>query len=286
VKPASFRYHRVRTVEEATARLAELGDDAKVLAGGQSLVPMMNFRLVRPSALVDINRVPGLDGIVRDGDTLTIGALVRHRTLERLQGQLAAGYEILPRAAPWVGHFPIRARGTFGGSIAHADPAGEWCLLATALEATVICQGAHGNREVAVEDFFEGFMTTALAPDEIVTAVRFDRPWPRSSIQEFARRHGDFAIVAVVAALDCDNGVCDQARIVVGGVDERPVRAREAEGVLSGAEPGPDAFAQAAATAAQEIDPVGDLHGSSAYRRELTKVLVRRALTEAVGDAG
>lgn len=285
MKPAPFDYYRVHTVDEAAARLAELGEDAKVLAGGQSLVPMMNFRLVRPSALVDISRVSGLDGILRDGDSLTIGALVRHRTLEALAGQRAAGYELIARAARYVGHFPIRARGTFGGSVAHADPAAEWCLLASAFDASVICRGPHGTREVAVDEFFSGFMTTALAPDEIVTAVRFPRPWSRASIQEFARRHGDFAIVAVVAALRCDDGACGEARIAVGGVDERPVRAREAEAALSGAQLGEEAIAEAAEAAAQEIDPVGDIHGSAPYRRELTKVLVRRALREAMGDA-
>jgi carbon-monoxide dehydrogenase medium subunit len=284
MKPAPFAYHRVHELEEAVARLAELGEDAKVLAGGQSLVPMMNFRIVRPTALVDINRVPGLDHVERDGDTLRVGALTRHAAIERVNGHTARGYEILARAAPWVGHFPIRAQGTFGGSIAHADPAAEWCMLALALDAEIVASGPAGARTVPAADFFLGFMTTALEPGELVTEVRFPRPWPHAAIQEFARRHGDFAVVAVIAAVAADNGRCDEARIVIGGVDELPVRAREAENVLSGSELGESAFAEAAAAAAAEIDPVGDVHGSAEYRRRLAEVLVRRALEEAVAD--
>jgi carbon-monoxide dehydrogenase medium subunit len=286
VKPAPFEYHRVHDLEEAVARLAELGDEAKVLAGGQSLVPMMNFRIVRPAALVDITRVPGLDRIQRDGDTLTIGALTRHAAIERLTGEAARGYGILPRAAHWVGHFPIRARGTFGGSIAHADPAAEWCMLALAFDAEIGCTGPDGPRAVPAAEFFLGFMTTGLEPGELVTEVRLPRPWPRAAIQEFARRHGDFAVVAAVAAVDVEAGRCREARIVLGGVDELPVRAREAEQLLAGAELGDGALAEAAATAAAEIDPVGDLHGSAEYRRRLADVLVRKALEEAIADAG
>ena len=282
MKPAPFDYHRVHALEEGIELLTQLGDEAKVLAGGQSLVPMMNFRLVRPTALVDINRVPGLDRVKRDGQALTVGSLVRHRAIEQLAGERASGYEVLPRAAPWVGHFPIRARGTFGGSIAHADPAGEWCMLALALDASVVCEGPDGRREIRAEDFLLGFMTTALQAGEIVTEVRFPRPWPCASLAEFARRHGDFAIVAVAVALDFQRDHCQDARIVVGGVDELPVRAREAEELLRGAQPSAELFAEAAAAAAREIDPVGDLHGSARYRRELTDVLVRRGLAEAV----
>lgn len=285
MKPAPFDYHRVHDLPQAIELLAELGDEAKVLAGGQSLVPMMNFRLVRPTALVDINRVPGLDRVERDGDRLAVGALVRHRAIEQLSGERASGYEVLRRAAPWVGHFPIRARGTFGGSIAHADPAGEWCMLALALDASIVCEGSDGAREVSAEDFFLGFMTTALEPGEVVTEVRFPRPWPCASVQEFARRHGDFAIVAVAVAVDLPDERCRDARIVVGGVDELPVRASEAEEALRGAPCSSGLFAEAGAAAAREIDPVGDIHGSAQYRRELTDVLVRRGLEEAVGYA-
>jgi carbon-monoxide dehydrogenase medium subunit len=284
VKPAAFDYHRVDTAEEAIERLAELGEEAKVLAGGQSLVPMMNFRLVRPPALVDVSRVDELRGLRREDGTLHIGALTRHADVEHAKAEeLAGGYEILRRAARWVGHFPIRARGTFGGSVAHADPAAEWCMLAVALDAEIVARGPGGRRTVPARDFFLGFFTTTLEPGEIVEEVRFPRPWRHAAIQEFARRHGDFAIVAAVVALDLDGDVVRDARVVVGGVDEVPVRAEAAEAVLRGNTR--DAFAEAGGAAAGEVEPSGDIHGSAEYRRELTGVLVRRALEEA-RDAG
>jgi carbon-monoxide dehydrogenase medium subunit len=284
VKPAAFDYHRVDTAEEAIERLAELGEEAKVLAGGQSLVPMMNFRLVRPPALVDVSRVTELRVLRREDGMLRIGALTRHADIEHAaEEDLAGGYEILRRAAGWVGHFPIRARGTFGGSVAHADPAAEWCMLAVALDAEVVARGPGGRRTIAARDFFVGFFTTTLEPGEIVEEVRFPRPWPHAAIQEFARRHGDFAIVAAVVALDLDGDVVRDARIVVGGIDEVPVRAEAAEAALRGQRA--DAFAEAGGAAAGEVEPSGDIHGSAEYRRELTGVLVRRALEEA-RDAG
>jgi carbon-monoxide dehydrogenase medium subunit len=286
VKPASFDYHRVDTVEEALERLVELGEDAKVLAGGQSLVAMMNFRLVRPTALVDITRVPDLRYVARDGDVLRVGALTVHREVERLSDpDLAAGYEVLPRAARWVGHYPIRTRGTFGGSIAHADPAAEWCLLAVALDATIVLRGPQGEREVPAADFFVGYFQTALEPGELVVEVRFRRPRRHAALQEFARRHGDFAIVAAAVAVDRDGERLGDPRVVVGGVDEVPVRVEEAERVLAGAAAGPEAFAEAGRAAARAVDPPADVHGSAEYRKELTAVLVRRALEEAV-DGG
>jgi aerobic carbon-monoxide dehydrogenase medium subunit len=286
MKPASFEYHRVDSAEEAVERLVELGEDAKVLAGGQSLVPMMNFRLVRPPALVDVSRVGELDYVRREGEELRIGALTLHETVERLDGEAAQGYAVLREAARFVGHFPIRARGTFGGSIAHADPSAEWCMLARLLDATVIARGPDGAREIAAEDFFLGFFTTSLEPDELVTEVRFAAPPGRATIEEFARRHGDFAIVAAAVALDLDGDKCGRARIVVGGVDEVPVRPGEAERTLEGAVLEPEAIAEAAAAAAREVDPSGDIHGSADYRRHLTGVLVRRALERAVNGGG
>ena len=287
MKPAAFDYHRVDTADEAIERLAELGDEAKVLAGGQSLVPMMNFRLVRPPALVDVSRVAELRGLRRVRNSLAIGALTRHAEVEHAAvDDLAGGFEILRRAARFVGHFPIRARGTFGGSVAHADPAAEWCMLAVALDAEIVVRGPDGRRTVPAREFFAGFFTTTLEPAEIVEEVRFPRPWRHAAIQEFARRHGDFAIVAAVVALEIDPthpGVVRDARVVVGGVDEVPVRAEAAEAALRGR--ASDAFADAAKAAAAEVDPSGDIHGSAEYRRELTGVLVRRALDEA-RDAG
>jgi aerobic carbon-monoxide dehydrogenase medium subunit len=283
MKPASFDYHRVERVEEALERLAELGEDAKVLAGGQSLVPMMNFRLTRPPALVDITRIPDLRYVARDGDVLRIGALTRHREIDLLRDpELLAGYELLPRAARWVGHYPIRTRGTFGGSVAHADPSAEWCMLAVLLDATIVAAGPDGEREIPAADFFLGFFTTALEPGELLVEVRLPRPRPHAALHEFARRHGDFAIVAAAVAVDVQDDRLSDARVVIGGVDEVPLRVEAAEQALDGAGPGGEAFAEAGRAAAAAVDPSSDVHGSAEYRRELTDVLVRRALAEAV----
>lgn len=280
MKPPPFAYHRVDTVEEALERLSELGEEAKVLAGGQSLVPMMNFRLARPAALVDITRVAELRGTSRSGGVLRVGALTTHAEVEHGGRELDGGYEILRRAAGLVGHVPIRARGTFGGSLAHADPAAEWCMLAVALNATIEILGPRGGRELPAEEFLRGYFTTALEPDELVRAVRFPAPCARTAIREFSRRHGDFALVAAVVALPGD----DAPRVVVGGVEEVPVRAREAERILAETALAPEHFADAGRAAAAGIDPVSDLHGSAGYRRELTAVLVARALATAVAD--
>jgi aerobic carbon-monoxide dehydrogenase medium subunit len=283
VKPATFDYHRVERTEDALQRLAELGEDAKVLAGGQSLVPMMNFRLVRPPALVDITRIPDLRYVARDGDALRIGALTSHREIELLDDPgLVAGYELLPRAARWVGHYPIRTRGTFGGSVAHADPSAEWCMLAVLLDATIVVLGPGGEREIPAGEFFLGFFTSALEPGELLVEVRFPRPRPHAALHEFARRHGDFAIVAAAVAVDVDGDRLRDARVVIGGVDEVPLRVEAAERVLDGAAPGAEAFAEAGRAAAGAVDPSSDVHGSAEYRRELTDVLVRRALAEAI----
>ena len=238
MKPASFEYHRVDTVEDALERLGELGEDAKLLAGGQSLVPMMNFRIVRPSALVDISRIPDLRYIARDGDGLRIGGLTVHREIEHADDELLDGFGVLKAAAPLVGHMPIRSRGTFGGSVAHADPSAEWCMLTLLLDGEIVARGAEGERTIAADDFFLGFFTTALEPGEMLTEVRFRRPLRQAAIEEFARRHGDFAIVAVAAGVESDNGSCSHARVVIGGVDEVPLRVEAAEEVLLGSDLG------------------------------------------------
>ncbi|RVX38792.1 carbon-monoxide dehydrogenase medium subunit [Nonomuraea polychroma] len=282
MKPAAYAYHRAYDVREAVELLGELGDDAKILAGGQSLVAMMNFRLARPSALVDVNRISGLSYLRRDGDRLRIGALTRHHAVETTRDPaVLGGYAVLPRAAHWVGHYPIRTRGTFGGSIAHADPTSEWCMLALLLDAEIVAEGPHGRRTIPAADFFHGFLTTALGADEMLVEVVFPRPAPRAALTEFAQRRGDFAIVAAAAALDTDGTACTGARIVLGGVDARPVRVPAAEQVLAGAALTTDAFAAAADVAAREASPPGDIHGSADYRRRLVRTLVTRALEEA-----
>jgi aerobic carbon-monoxide dehydrogenase medium subunit len=287
VIPIPFDYVAPESLDEALSALANGGEDAKVLAGGQSLVPMMNFRLTRPPALVDITRIPDLRYVLREDGVLRIGALTVHREVEHLRDpDLVAGYELLPRAARWVGHYPIRTRGTFGGSVAHADPSAEWCMLAVLLDATIVVAGPNGEREIAAADFFLGFFTTAMEPGELLVEVRFPRPRPHAALQEFARRHGDFAIVAAAAAVDLDGDRIAGARIVVGGVDEVPLRVEAAEQAVDGAPAGMEAFTEAGRAAGQAVEPSSDVHGSAEYRKELTAVLVRRALAEAVHRNG
>lgn len=287
MKPAAFEFRRASTVEEAVGQLGELGDDAKLLAGGQSLVPMMNFRLVRPSALVDVNSITGLQYVEPDGEGLKIGALTPHRWVELMEDpEVLEGFGVLKRAARWVGHYPIRTRGTFGGSIAHADPSAEWCMLAVLLDAEIVAVGPEGERTIPASEFFYGFFMTALEPDEMVVEVRFPEPAPHAAIQEFARRAGDFAIVSAAVSVDVNGGKSRSASIVLGGVADVPLRVEEAEKVLGGVEIGPEAFEEAGQEAARVIDPASDIHGSAEYRRDLAAVLVKRALTEAVGDVG
>jgi carbon-monoxide dehydrogenase medium subunit len=287
MKPAAFKYQRANTVEDAIEQLTELGDDAKLLAGGQSLVPMMNFRLVRPSALVDITGILDLRYMEPHGEGLKIGALTPHRWIEEMEDpDLLESFSVFKRAARWVGHYPIRTLGTFGGSIAHADPSAEWCMLAALLDAEVVAAGPEGERVIPASDFFQGFFMTALQPDEMVVEVRFPKPAPHASLQEFARRAGDFGIVAAAVAVDLRSGECRSARVVLGGVADVPLRIPEAERVLEGAAASQEAFEEAGQAAAKEIDPPSDVHGSADYRRDLSAVLIRRALTEAVGNAG
>jgi carbon-monoxide dehydrogenase medium subunit len=288
VKPAAFEYRRANTVEEAIEQLTQLGDDAKLLAGGQSLVPMMNFRLVRPSALVDITGIPHLQYIEpHDDGGLKIGALTPHRWVELMEDpELLEGFSVLKRAARWVGHYPIRTLGTFGGSIAHADPSAEWCMLAMLLDAEIVAVGPEGERVIPASDFFHGFFMTALEPDEMIVEVRFPEPAPHAAMQEFARRAGDYAIVSAAVALEVRDGECRSARVVLGGVADVPLRVPEAERVLEGADVGPEAFEEAGREAARVVDPPSDVQGTADYRRDLSAVLIRRALMEAAGNAG
>lgn len=287
MKPAPFEYHRAYTADEVVQLLTELGDEAKILAGGLSLAPMMNFRLARPSALIDVNRVRGLDYIRRDGDTLTVGALTRHRTLETsTSAGVHDGFAVLPRAARWIGHYPIRSRGTVGGSIAHADPTAEWCLLARLFDAEIVVLGPNGIRTIPSADWFTGFLTTTAEPDELVTEVRFRGPRSHAALTEYARRRGDFAIASAAVAYDVVDGRCADVRIALGGVATEPVRVAEAEELAAGAAPSDQTWAQAARCCAAAIDPSADVHGDADYRRQLVDTLTRRAFTEAGTTAG
>lgn len=283
MKPAPFRYLRAETVEHALDLLGEHGDDAKVLAGGQSLVAVMNLRLSRPEVVIDIDRVPGCSYVLPGEAGLRVGALTRHRHVERYPGPLD-GYALLPRAARYVGHAPIRNRGTFGGSIAHADPAAEWPLVATLLDARIeVAHATTGRREVAAADFFHGFFTTAVAADELVTAVTFPVATERSAIAEFARRHGDFAVVSAAVAHDLDDdGRVVAPRLALGGVAAVPVRLTEAAAALEGRVVDAAVADEVGAVAAAEIaDPPADAHGDATYRRHLVRTLVARALLDA-----
>ena len=285
MKPASFEYHAPRTVEEALSLLREHQDEAKILAGGQSLVPAMNFRLARPAVLVDIAHLSELEGIDQsDPASVTIGARVRHLDLEHntIDGPLG---RLLAETGRWVGHYPIRVRGTFGGSLAHADPAAEWCALACALDAEMHCRSTRGSRVVGAGDFFAGMIfTTSLEDDEMLERVRLPRlsdAWG-VGVAEFARRWGDFAIVLAVAAFERDGEGIADARIALGGVAGGPVRASNAEAALNGRPPTAETIAAAAAAAAEEVDPTGDIHGSADYRRDLVRTMVTRALGQAL----
>lgn len=287
MKPAAFTYHRARDVEGATRLLAELGDEARPVAGGQSLVAMMNFRLARPRHLVDIGGLAGLDGLSTHADgSLHIGALTTHHAVETAgEDVLGPGFAVLRDAMRWIGHLPIRTRGTVGGSLAHADSTAEWCLLAVLLDAVLVAQGPSGERRIDAADFFQGYYTTDLEPDELLTGVLFPRPAPHAALTEFAERQGDFATVSAAVDLDVapDGTTVRAGRVALGGVAPLPVRVPEAEEVLGrGGPAGPELFAACAEAAAAAIDPASDSNGSAHYRRGLTRTLVARACEEAM----
>jgi aerobic carbon-monoxide dehydrogenase medium subunit len=286
MKPAPFAYAAPRSVEEAVALLAAENGEAKLLAGGQSLVPMLNFRLLEPAMLIDINGIAGLDGIAETPDGLRIGALARHRALET-SPLITARLPIIPAAMAEVAHLAIRNRGTIGGSLAHADPAAELPLLTLLLEAKIVAASARGRRTLAARDFFAAALTTALEPDELVTEIALPglaahHGW---GFAEFAQRAGDFALAAVGAIVALEAGRCRMARIALGGVGPTPLRADAAEALLRGASPDAAAIAAAARQAAESAEPVSDLHASAEYRRHLVEVLARRALGDAAARA-
>ncbi len=282
MKPAAFEYVAPRSVEEAVALLAERGEDAKVIAGGQSLVPMMAFRLATPAALVDLNSVLELEYVRIDGDTMALGAMARHRAVQVLPG-LRERCAMAAEAVDLIGHPAIRNRGTVGGSIAHADPAAEWPALLLALDGEVDAVGPSGRRTIAAGDLFQTYFTTALAPDEILVEVRLRLPAGHavgSSFVEVAQRHGDFAVAGAgaVLVLEADGSAAD-ARLVLIGVRDTAVRVTAAEAILRGVTPTDDVITEAATTIQSVIDPVSDVHGSSAYRRRVASAVAGRALT-------
>lgn len=286
MKPPRFAYDDPATVEEALALLARHGDAARVLAGGQSLMPMLNFRLARPGRLIDVNRVSGLGAIVAAPDGgLRLGALVRQRALER-SAVVRERCPLLALAMPLVGHPQIRTRGTLGGSLAHADPAAELPAVMVALDARLTLRRASGARTVAAADFFLAALTTALAPDELLTEIALPPSPARTgaSVLEVAKRHGDFALggVAVTLTLDGQRRV-GGARIVCFGVGQRPVRVADAERSLVGGAPSAAAFAEAGRLASATVEPADDIHASAGYRRRLAGVLTARALAGALG---
>lgn len=286
MKPARFRYARAGSLAEATALLAAAPGDTKLLAGGQSLVPMLNMRLVRPAVLVDLNGLRELTGITPTADGgLRLGALTRHAELVS-SPLLRDRAPLLAEAARHVGHAAIRNQGTLGGSVAHADPAAELPAALLALDARLRVSGPAGARSIAAADFFRGLLATALAPDEILTAVEVPASGPGWGFAELARRPGDFALAGAIVVIPRPPLAGAGVRVVGFGVGDRPVRLRAAERVLSSAPTDDDAAARAGAAAGPDCDPPSDVHGSADYRRHLAAVLTERAVLQARGRLG
>ncbi len=283
MKPAPFAYHRPATLADTVHLLAELAPlEGRVLAGGQSLVPIMAFRLARPEHLIDINAVAGLDGLAMRDGVLRIGARVRHAAFHRpvVDGPLGA---MLAAVVRHIAHYPIRLRGTFCGSLAHADPAAEWGVVAATLDAELALVSARGERRLDARDFFRGAMETALAPDELLAEAQLPilPEGTRFGFAEFSRRAGDYALAMALAVLRLDGGVITAPRIGLGGAEAAPRRIAASEAVLRGEAPGEAVFRAAAAAAAAAIDPLVDPQTDAQYRRELVGAMVYRALTQA-----
>jgi carbon-monoxide dehydrogenase medium subunit len=286
VKPVDFTLHRPDTLAEAVALLAEHGEDAKALAGGQSLVPLLNFRLARPAHVVDLSRIAALAELRRTEDGLVVGAMVRQARAERSPA-VAAYAPLLTAAFPNIAHPPIRNRGTVGGSLAHGDPAAELPSVARALDAVLVAQGPAGRREIAARDFFHGNLMTDLAVDEVLVEIRFPRAPGRTgaAFHEVGRRRGDFALVGAGAQISVSDGRVGEARICLTGVAQTPYRATAAEELLTGHAPD-DRLLDAVAEAVRAgVDPTGDLHATAAYRKDVAGTLTARAVAEAHRNA-
>jgi CO/xanthine dehydrogenase FAD-binding subunit len=286
MKPAAFTYHCPSSLAEALALRQQYGEEGTVLAGGQSLVPMMNMRLARPAHLIDINRCHELDYIREQEGRLLVGSLTRQRVAET-SPLVTALCPLLADGLKYVGHLPIRRRGTVGGSVAHADPSAEIPAVLVALEGRLRISSATGERTVSADEFFLGYMTTALQPDEILVEIELRKldSGAGGAYAEFARRHGDFGIVGVAAALALESGRIREAWLAMAGVGAGPIKARKAEAALKGNSPSEELFIHAGDLAADESDPNSDLRASAQYRRELIKVFVRRALSKSLKQA-
>ena len=284
MKPPRFLYLRPESLEEAVARLAELGEDAKILAGGQSLVPLLNLRLARPSVLVDLRMVPGLAGIDRVDSGLSIGAMVRQRTAE-LSPVVAEACPLVAQALRHVGHLQTRNQGTIGGSMAHGDPSAELPAVAVAVDADLVARSVRGERVLPAGEFFEGPFTTALAADEVLTEIRVPpQAGSRTAFAEVARRSGDFALAGVACRVKLDEGgAVTEVALVAIAVGGTPVRLRTAEDAVLGGPLDDRALAAASRAAAADVDPYDDVQASGAYRRTLVGVLVERSLREVRG---
>lgn len=285
MKPAPFSYHRPASLDETFDLLARYGEDGRLLAGGQSLVPALNMRLATPEALIDINRLPDLDGIRAVPEGLAIGALARQEDVER-SPLVASAAPLLGTALPHVGHAAIRARGTIGGSLALADPAAELPACMVALGAVIRTARRGGGRSIAAADFFRGVYTTALEPGEVLAEVLVPRLGPgwRSAFAELARRHGDYALAGLAAAARVDGAAVAEIRLVFFGVGSTPVRARQAEAAMAGSGPAQERLDAAGAALVADLDPPGDVHASPALRRHLARVLLRRTVAQILGE--
>jgi len=309
VKPPKFDYHAPSSVDEALALLGRYGGDAKILAGGQSLVPLLNFRLSRPAALIDLNRIPSLAyirahdgteprpthgtppsvqaGLAAPVTEVRLGAMTRQRTVE-FSPIIAERVPLLTEATRWVGHLPIRSRGTIGGSLAHADPSAEYPTVLAALEGSVVARGPKGERVVGAGELFVSYLTTSLEPEEVLVEVRVPA-MPAGAgyaFEELARRHGDFALVGIAAVIARDGERCTLARLATSGTGPVPIRLRDAERILERDGLGDAAIDAAARRASELVEPDADIHASADYRRHLTGVLTGRAIKRALTKAG
>ncbi len=279
MKPAPFARHVPQTIEEAVSALARYApNEGRIVAGGQSLVPIMSFRMARPAHLIDINDIEELQRLAVIDGVLSIGACVRHAAFHKpvVGGPLGL---LLAYVVRHIAHYPIRTRGTFCGSLAHADPASEWCLVAATLDAELIAKSGRGERRIAARDFLEGIMSTSLAEDELLTHARLPllSDDTKFGFYEFSRRAGDYAMASALVTYRLDDGVIADARVGIGGAEDRPRRIAEAEAVLNGRAPDDQLFREAADAAAKAVDPLEDIQTSAEYRRDLVRAVTRRA---------